>query len=68
MIIVISDYQDGLLGNKRSTLWIIKRLGKYISQITMNIYEAQPTASPGMGAYLGLEVPDIAAKEGGKGK
>jgi IS605 OrfB family transposase len=65
---VISDYQAGLLANKRGTLRITKKSGKYIAQIAVTIEEAQSTGSQAIGIDLGLKVPAVAATEDGKVK
>lgn len=63
---VITKHQVSLLKNKRGTLRVTRKNGKFIAQIAVDIPCDSPSGSAVMGVDLGLKVPAVAVTDRGK--
>jgi IS605 OrfB family transposase len=65
---IIPERQKCLLENKRGTLRITKKGGKFIAQVAVDVLCESEQGSAVMGVDLGLKVPAVAVTEEGKVK
>lgn len=65
---IIPERQKALLQNKRGTLRITNKNGKFIAQIAVDIPCESSNGSSVMGVDLGLKVPAVAITDSGKVK
>jgi IS605 OrfB family transposase len=65
---IITERQKLLLENKRGTLRITKKGGKFMTQVAVDVVCESEQGSSVMGVDLGLKVPAVAVTEEGKVK